>query len=239
MLYIAVVWCKWSQGKEIMKANREQILCHCLSLADLNDLILQLLATDFFSSGHLKVKSRDMRTLVKSYLLPYFNIQFQKNFQNKNYKISSYIPLVTIAVTQNTLKQQAIYLWYVIPLSTWINKVQIYTIEYYSTITKMPFAATWMQLQIIVLGEVSQRKTNTMWYHLYVESKKRHKRTYLRNRKRYKEVENKLVVAGGKGLGKRWSGIAQGTIFNILSWKRILTLKTELLCCTAETNTTF
>lgn len=85
-----------------MKANREQILCHCLSLADLNDLILQLLANDFFSSGHLKVKSRDMRTLVKSYLLPYFNIQFQKNFQNKNYKISSYIPLVTIAVTQNT-----------------------------------------------------------------------------------------------------------------------------------------
>ena len=97
-----------------MKANREQILCHCLSLADLNDLILQLLANDFFSSGHLKVKSRDMRTLVKSYLLPYFNIQFQKNFQNKNYKISSYIPLVTIAVTQNALKQQAIYLWYVI-----------------------------------------------------------------------------------------------------------------------------
>ena len=34
----------------------------------------------------------------------------------------------------------------------------------------MPFATTWMQLEIIILSEVSQkRKTNTIWYHLYVE----------------------------------------------------------------------
>ena len=35
--------------------------------------------------------------------------------------------------------------------------------EYYSAIKKnkiMPFAATWMYLEIIILGEVSQRKTN-------------------------------------------------------------------------------
>ena len=35
----------------------------------------------------------------------------------------------------------------------------------------MPFAATRMDLEIIILNEVSQTKTNT-WYHLYVESKK-------------------------------------------------------------------
>ena len=35
----------------------------------------------------------------------------------------------------------------------------------------MPFVATWMDLEIIILSEASQRKTNTMWYHLYVESK--------------------------------------------------------------------
>ena len=35
----------------------------------------------------------------------------------------------------------------------------------------MPFAATWMDLEIIILSEVRQRKTNII-YHLYVESKK-------------------------------------------------------------------
>ena len=50
-----------------------------------------------------------------------------------------------------------------------------YTGEYYSAIKRkksLSFAATWMDLQIIILSEVSQRKTNMIWYHLYVESKK-------------------------------------------------------------------
>ena len=50
----------------------------------------------------------------------------------------------------------------------------IYTVEYYSAKKKneiMPFAATWMKLEIIILSEVSQTKTNTIQYHLYVESK--------------------------------------------------------------------
>ena len=34
----------------------------------------------------------------------------------------------------------------------------------------MPFAATWMDLEIIILSKVSQRKTNTI-YDLYVEFK--------------------------------------------------------------------
>ena len=47
--------------------------------------------------------------------------------------------------------------------------------EYYSAIKKneiMPFAVTWMDLEIVILSEVSQRKTNIIWYRLYVESKK-------------------------------------------------------------------
>ena len=37
--------------------------------------------------------------------------------------------------------------------------------EYYSAIKKneiMPFAATWMELEIIILSEGRQRKTNTI-----------------------------------------------------------------------------
>lgn len=45
--------------------------------------------------------------------------------------------------------------------------------EYYTAIKKngiMPFAATWMQLEILILSELGQRKTNILWDHLYVES---------------------------------------------------------------------
>ena len=44
----------------------------------------------------------------------------------------------------------------------WFKK-NIYTMEYYSDIKRneiMPFAATWMDLEIITLSEVSQTKTN-------------------------------------------------------------------------------
>ena len=45
----------------------------------------------------------------------------------------------------------------------------MYTMECYP-VTKnneiMPFAATWMDLEIIVLSEVSQTETNIIYYHL-------------------------------------------------------------------------
>ena len=55
--------------------------------------------------------------------------------------------------------------------------IYIYThtyMEYYSAIKKneiMPFTATWMDQEMIVLSEISQTKTNIICYHLFVESK--------------------------------------------------------------------
>ena len=37
----------------------------------------------------------------------------------------------------------------------------------------MPIEETWMDLEIIILTEVSQRKTKILWHSLYVESKKK------------------------------------------------------------------
>ena len=93
----------------------------------------------------------------------------------------------------------------------------------------MPFAATWMDLEIIILNEVSQRKIS-IWYHSYVGSSlKKKKWTSLQNRNRLRDIENKLTVTKKE----MWRGernqklgmnthtartycIAQGTVFNTL-----------------------
>ena len=50
----------------------------------------------------------------------------------------------------------------------WIKKMwYIYTMEYYSAIKKndiMPFAATWMELETLILSEVSQEEKGK--YHM-------------------------------------------------------------------------
>ena len=50
----------------------------------------------------------------------------------------------------------------------WIKKMwYIYTMEYYSAIKKneiMPFAATWMDVEIIILNEISQTEKDK--YHM-------------------------------------------------------------------------
>ena len=53
-------------------------------------------------------------------------------------------------------------------LDEWIKKMwYIYIMEYYTAIKKnkiMPFAATWMQLEILILSKVSQKQKDK--YHI-------------------------------------------------------------------------
>ena len=58
----------------------------------------------------------------------------------------------------------------------------------------MPFAATWMDLEIIILSKV-RKKTNTI-YHLYVESKKKNDTYELiyKMGTRVTDIENKFMV---------------------------------------------
>ena len=89
------------------------------------------------------------------------------------------------------------------PLDELLKKMWcIYTMEYYSAIKKneiMPSAAAWIQLEIIIQSEASQtEKGKITWYHLCVESKIRQKWTYLWNRNRLTDIENRYVVAKGQ-----------------------------------------
>ena len=78
--------------------------------------------------------------------------------------------------------------------------------EYYSAIKKnaiLSFATMWMDLEGIMLSEISQRKINTVWYHLYVESKKYNKLVNIKKRSRLTDIENKLMITSGEREGGR------------------------------------
>ena len=93
----------------------------------------------------------------------------------------------------------------------------LHIMRYYSATKKneiMPFAVTLVQVEISQwVTQVRKRKTNTIWYHLHVESKIWHKRTYLQNRKRLTDIQNRFVVAkgevGGRGEKDRKFGISR------------------------------
>ena len=66
----------------------------------------------------------------------------------------------------------------------------------------MPFAATWMDLEIVILSEVSDRERQISYDIAYMWNlKKWYKWTYLQNRNRVTDVENTLMVTRGK-----WGG---------------------------------
>ena len=64
------------------------------------------------------------------------------------------------------------------------------------------FAATWMDLEIIILSEVSQTEKNKYHDITYTwKLKKWYKLTYLQKRNRLTDTENKLMVTKGEAGG--------------------------------------
>jgi len=79
----------------------------------------------------------------------------------------------------------------------WIKKM--YTIEYYSAIKKneiMPFVATWMDPEIIILSKVSQRQIYDI---TYTWNLKNSTNELIYKTETDSQTENKLMVAKGEG----------------------------------------
>ena len=82
----------------------------------------------------------------------------------------------------------------------------------WAAITKneiMPCAAIWRDLESVILKSVRQRKTNIIWYHLYVESKKMDTNELLFTKQKltHRLIEHKLIdTKRGKVVGDK-SGV--------------------------------
>ena len=76
-----------------------------------------------------------------------------------------------------SMEEQVKKLWNIIHSLKKQNKTEI-----------LPFVTTRMELEGIMLSEKSQRKTNNVWSHLYMESKKQNKtKTNSNNTKKLKK----------------------------------------------------
>ena len=70
----------------------------------------------------------------------------------------------------------------------------------------MPFAATWIELAILLLSEASQKKTNTALYHLYVESKCGTGEPIYRKETDSQTWRTDLWLPKGRARGREWAG---------------------------------
>ena len=74
-----------------------------------------------------------------------------------------------------------------------------------------------MDMEVIMVSEINQKKTNTIWYHFYVESTNE----LIKKTETNSQTDNKLLVTKGeRGWGGRdklrvWNEQIQATIYKI------------------------
>ena len=76
--------------------------------------------------------------------------------------------------------------------------------EYYSAIKQneiLLFVTSWINLEGIMLSEISQAKTNSILFHSYVESNLKKKQTH-----RYREQISSYQRESGLGVGEMCGG---------------------------------
>ena len=97
--------------------------------------------------------------------------------------------------------------------------------EYYSAVKNneiMPFEAKWMNLEIIILREVSQKEKELPYGIIYMWNLKYDTNQLIYETNRIKDIENKLVVAKGNGDGR-----GEEQEFGIYRCKPVYTERTD------------
>ena len=87
----------------------------------------------------------------------------------------------------------------------------------------MPFAAAWMDVEMIILSVVIQRKTNIIWDHKSVDSNNNNKKMFQKNlqtRNRLEDCETKSAftkgeMQGGRVILRNWDWHIYITIYEI------------------------
>ena len=77
----------------------------------------------------------------------------------------------------------------------------VYTMEYYSAVKKndiMPFAATWMELETLILSEMSQKDKDKYHRISLITGIQHTAQMNLSTEKKIMDLENRLVVAKGE-----------------------------------------
>ena len=123
------------------------------------------------------------------------------HISRENYSPKRYIlPSVHSSIIHNSQDMETTYS----STDGWIEKTwYIYTMEYLLLIHKKEHInAMYSNTDTTTDDQTKSEGERQTWYHLYVEYKIWDKWTYLQNRDRLMDINNRLVVAKGEGAGE-------------------------------------